>query len=408
MGNWIEKLTPSSALAKKMIMAVVLVGACFGAFCWGKKQSVVAQDNKNAPELGSPFSKDYNRRVVAFLHQNTQVTREELGEYLIARFGAERLEFLINRKIVEMECQKHNIFVTDAEVEQRFRQDLSSFGKIPLTEKDFVTNVLRRFNKTLYEWKEDVIRPKIMMEKLVKSQIRVTEQDVKEGFEARFGPKVECRMIVLQKGDIYVAQKVWENARKGRDQFLEEAKKQFITNLATEWGKVPPIHKHFGDKKIEETAFRLKENEISEPLSMPDGTQVILMCEKRLPADITVKYEKVWMDIHREVEELKVAQKIPETFAELRRNANPRLLLENAVTHTARVDTGVRGGLSAFDQQPSTITPRPQELPAPAPTKLLPPSGIAPAVLPNSPPPAPSNIVSPLTLPKFDSSPEKK
>ena len=93
---------------------------------------------------------------------------EELGEYLILRFGAERLEFMVNRKIVEMECAKHGIRCEDVEVEQRFRQDLSSFGKLPLTEKEFVQNVLKRFGKTLIEWKEDVIRPKILMEKLVR------------------------------------------------------------------------------------------------------------------------------------------------------------------------------------------------------------------------------------------------
>ena len=54
---------------------------------------------------------------------------------------------MINRKIVEMECRKYNIFATNQEVEQRFRQDLKSFNT-PLTEQEFVNSILRRFGKT--------------------------------------------------------------------------------------------------------------------------------------------------------------------------------------------------------------------------------------------------------------------
>ena len=38
---------------------------------------------------------------MATIYGNIPITREELGEFLISRFGADRLEFLVNRKIVE-------------------------------------------------------------------------------------------------------------------------------------------------------------------------------------------------------------------------------------------------------------------------------------------------------------------
>lgn len=407
MGNLIERLTPKTPMGQRMLMLAVVIGVGVGAFFWGRRQHAIAGGKADTLLADVAKARGSNGgRVVAYLYGDMPVSREELGEYLIARFGAERLEFLVNRKIVEIECAKHKIFASDAEVEERFQQDLRSFGKVALTPKDFETQVLRRFNKTLFEWKEDVIRPKIMMEKLVKEQVKVTEQDVKDGFEARFGPKVQCRMIVLQQDSIMV-QKVWEDVRKSRDEFLKAAAKQFVPHLAQAVGEVPPIHKHFGDKKIEDVAFRLRESEISEPLKLQDGTYVIMLCEKHLPANIGVKFESVWMQIHKEVQDLKVAQKMPEVFAKLQKQADPRLLLDNAIVHVTRLEQPTGATLSAIENSLSTKPlPPPENVPAPKVTPVT-----APGVNSNVPntPPQPLNVLPDFSkLPKIGPPPEQK
>ena len=269
-------------------------------------------------------------RIVAYYH-NQPVFREELGEYLIQRFGAERIAFLVNRKIVEAECRKYNIVVTDDEVKFRYNEELLTYGggKIALTEADFVNNFLRRFNKTLFEWKEDVIRPKLMMEKLVRANLKITDADVRDGFEARYGPKVECRMLVL-KDDHRVVDQVWTKIHNSPALFIAEAKSQFIPNLAKTDGLVPPIHKHFGDKLLEDAAFRLKEGEISSPIQMKgDGSWVILMCVRHLPENKSVRLEQVYQQVHKEMEELRVAQKLPDVFKQIHDAAAPQILLKN-------------------------------------------------------------------------------
>src|SRR5438874_2664672 len=45
-----------------------------------------------------------DKRVVAYLYGNVPVTREELGDFLIARGGHEKLELLLNKKIIEIEA----------------------------------------------------------------------------------------------------------------------------------------------------------------------------------------------------------------------------------------------------------------------------------------------------------------
>src|SRR5437762_7939495 len=57
---------------------------------------------KNTPSSSAALpeaASDYNRRVVARIYGSEEITREDLGEYLIARMGAEKLELLVNKRI---------------------------------------------------------------------------------------------------------------------------------------------------------------------------------------------------------------------------------------------------------------------------------------------------------------------
>src|SRR5262249_54083795 len=51
-------------------------------------------------ERGEPGPTPLPNQVVAYINGTIGVTREELGEYLIERYGAEKLEFLVNRRII--------------------------------------------------------------------------------------------------------------------------------------------------------------------------------------------------------------------------------------------------------------------------------------------------------------------
>jgi hypothetical protein len=311
-----------------------MVGATVAAFCWGRLGSSSRVDAQQvqprATTMGQTIQpqSDYSRRVVAYIYDNTPVSREDLGEYLIARFGQERVDFLVNRRIVEMACQAKGIFVTDAEVEAQLKAELKDLGNLPV--QDFVKQVLKPFNKSLYEWKEDVIRPKLLLAKLCRPMIEVTPQDLADAFEARYGPKVQCRMIAFAKEDRQKAE-IWAKINQSEAEFASYATKQYIQSLAASGGSIPPIHKHFGDAKIETAAFNLKPGQLTPLMEMPDGTFIVLKCDKHLPRDMTKTFDAVRLDLHKEMTEVKLAKKIPEYFAELRKQAHPRVLIANQV-----------------------------------------------------------------------------
>lgn len=337
---WQLARTHSSRLTRAhlgMALGVIVVGGT--AFALGRTVGLGATSAQppstgvKAPQsipgdlVPAGYDPEYQARVVAYIYGNIPIYRYELAEYLIARFGAPRLEFLVNRKIIERVCQAKSIYVTDEEVEAQFRQDLLSFGP-HMNAQLFQDQVLKRYNKTLFEWKEDVIRPKLALTKLVSSEVIVTDSDIMKRFEILYGPKVKCRMIVFN--DTPSALKAWEQIRSSRsveEAFLQAAKQQAIPELAALGGEVPPIHKHFGDPRIEKEAFRLKPGEMSQAFGMPDNKSIILLCERHIPADTTKVFEKERTVLLPEVRNTMIAEKVQERVVQLRREAAPRMLL---------------------------------------------------------------------------------
>src|SRR5262249_58828595 len=99
------------------------------AYCWGRygtPPKVRAEPTParaaSAPEAcGLPS--DYSRRPVAYIHGSVAITREELGEYLIARFGKDRLKNLINKRIIEHAARQKGVEVAAAEVQAALKAD---------------------------------------------------------------------------------------------------------------------------------------------------------------------------------------------------------------------------------------------------------------------------------------------
>src|SRR5262245_8762754 len=71
----------------------------------------VAPGGAPPPAAPAPLPEP-DRRIVGYIYGNVPVTREELGDFLIARGGHEKLELLVNKKIIEIEAAKRGITVT--------------------------------------------------------------------------------------------------------------------------------------------------------------------------------------------------------------------------------------------------------------------------------------------------------
>ncbi|HEY1375993.1 MAG TPA: peptidylprolyl isomerase [Gemmataceae bacterium] len=284
-----------------------------------------AQTPAGDPHAGTPPS-DYSQRVVAYIYGSIPITREDLGEYLIARHGLDSVELLVNKKIIEHACQKRGIDVTNAEVEAAILADCDT---IKVKQAQFVQNVLKQYGKTLYEWKEDVIKPRLLLTKLVKEQIKVEDEDLRKAFDAAYGEKRDCRIIIWPRGETHIAQREYGDIRT-EEGFDRKARTQANSALASTGGQIRPIARNSGvHPEVERAAFTLQPGEISAQIDTPEGV-VVLKMVKVVPPDATKKFEQERDALYKDVFDKKVAAEIPALFKALKAEAKPVFILKRA------------------------------------------------------------------------------
>jgi hypothetical protein len=362
-------LIPGGRALRRAALVVGFAGVIALAFVSGRRGWLGGQAHANPP--GDPFtpdlpvapvaSSDYSRRVVAYIYNNLPITREDLGEYLIARLGAERVEYLVNHRIIQHACQLHGVTVTDAEIEAQLREDVKAMN---ISVSDFENKVLKRFSKTLFEYREDVLRPKLALAKFCRARVTVTPEDLKMAFEAKYGDQVKCRMIVFNENQYKESLSAFEKVRNDDKAFDEAARAQFIPALAASKGEVPPIHRHFGDDRLEKEAFSLKPGEVSAVIQLKDRTYVILKCVEHIPANTTVRMQDVQMELHKLIFDKKLAEQIPVVFQELRKEANPVVFLRRQLTEEDMIRQMPR--LMGAPATPPATSSRPEAPAAPA------------------------------------------
>src|SRR5262249_24099862 len=240
--------------------------------------------------------------------------REDLGEYLIRRYGAANLELLVNKRIIDNACRAANVVVTDEEVEAAFMVDVAKHEQADKSHKKtwtdafealvkpettprarFIREVLAPNKTSVYQYKEDIVRPRLQLARLCGDRVKVTEEDVKAAFEAHYGPKVECRMILWPNSeeDSKIVLQEYAKLRDDPKAFDAKAAAQASPTLAKNGGLLDhPIGRHTtGNDALENEAFRLREGEVSSVIGTPEGL-VVLKCVKHLAAQ-PVKLEEV-------------------------------------------------------------------------------------------------------------------
>jgi hypothetical protein len=338
------------------------------AFYWGRG-AAPSQARAAAPASPAPTppaaapapppagSSDYATQPVAYIYGSLPITRADLGEYLIARYGADRLELLINHRIIEHACQEKGIEVTAAEVDAALADDLKGLS---VNKLDFVKKILKHYNKTLYEWKEDVIKPRLMLNKLCRERITVTDDDLRQCFEAHFGEKVRCRIIMWPHAEKKIAMEMYAKVRDNPAEFDRAAKYQASPTLAAADGNIkdPVGHHSLGNDDVEKAVFALQPGEITALQETPEGI-VVFKCVERIPPEQGRTLAAEQPKLEQEILEKKTQLAIGRVFEELRKAADPHRLLTGYQTQ-AEVEREVEKELQLREkaQQQPGVTPQ--------------------------------------------------
>jgi PPIC-type PPIASE domain len=264
------------------------------------------------------------KQPVAFIF-DMPITREQLADYLIAQYGADKIELLVNKLIIERACRDKGITVTDAELDAAVKEDMKAMACSGRDE--FERQIKNTYHHSLQEWREDVIKTRLCMSKLARLKVSVSEEDIRNAFEGAFGEKAMCDIIFWPKGQEEAAKAAYTIIRDHPEEFDRFARQQLNSSLAARLGRIEPFGRHTtGEETFEEEVFALKPGGMS-LVETKEGTAII-KCYGRFRPEKDVKLEDVRAKLTDQVLAKKTQQEIPKLFEELRKQAQPRLLLK--------------------------------------------------------------------------------
>lgn len=253
---------------------------------------------------------------VAATVYDDQITIRELAEQCVARHGREVLEGTINRALIDLECKRAGITVTEDDINREIELVAEKNVKLTSDGKPDVRAWLALMAKqgvTPDVYRHDAVWPTVAMKKLVAKNVEVTEEDLQKGFDANYGERVRCLAIVLN--DLRRAEQVFEMARKhNTPEYFGKLAAQYSVEPGSQalQGEVPPIRRHGGQPVLEEEAFKLRTGELSGVIQAGDKF-IILRCEGRTKP-VTTDFAAVRDEIYRDIHEKKLQVAMGERF----------------------------------------------------------------------------------------------
>ncbi|MFL5340092.1 MAG: sigma-70 family RNA polymerase sigma factor [Gemmataceae bacterium] len=289
------------------------------------KRSRPMPEPPRAVDEAKPPPKNPGAPVVAMIH-GQPISRDEFADFLIRRFGAQHLELFVNQRIVERACAEKGVTVTDADIDATLAADLKLLN---IDRATFETTMLKKYGKSMFEWREDVLRPRLLLAKLVGPSIHIDDSDLRREFENRYGNKVDCRMIVWPASEERAAWRTFEAVHNDAAAFDRAARAQSTTTLAASGGQIPPIARYADDadaQRLADAAYALEPGEVSQPIR--SGAQVVVLKRVGLVPGGVGTYESAKPELLQIVSKKKIEAEIPKLFAKLRDEAKPQLLLK--------------------------------------------------------------------------------
>jgi parvulin-like peptidyl-prolyl isomerase len=261
---------------------------------------------------------------VAATINGTPISLRDLAEECIERHGEEVLLGTINRKLLEQAAKKAKVTVTEADLDAEIARAAASTLKLKADGSPNVEAWLKMVTEqqhiSVEVYRHDSVWPSVALKKLVGTDVQVTEEDLRRGFEANYGPRVRCRAIVVNNPRM--AQRVWELARRdlSPETFGRLAAQYSIEpgSRANE-GEVPPIKKWGGQPVLEREAFTLKPGELSS-IIQADDKFVILLCEG-FTEPIGVDFASVRDVLIEDIREKKLRLSMSNYFDDLKEKA---------------------------------------------------------------------------------------
>jgi parvulin-like peptidyl-prolyl isomerase len=273
---------------------------------------------------------------VAATVNGQKITMRELAEECADRHGRDVLDGTINRKLLDQALRRRSLKVTDTDLDTEIGRAALAMGQaLPDGKPDveaWIERVTKAENISRDVYVRDEVWPSAALKRIVGDGVKVTQEDLKRGYDANYGPQVQCRAIVLNNERR--AREVWEMARENptvknfgdlAEQYSIEAGSRSLR------GEVPPIQRNGGQPLLEQEAFSLKPGELSGVIQA-GSTYVILYCEG-YTKPIKTSFDEVKELLFRDIHEKKLRLAMGRAFDQMKEDAR----VDNFLTNNMKV-----------------------------------------------------------------------
>jgi len=246
------------------------------------------------------------------------ITSDQLADESVRRYGVDMIDNMINRHLILQACVAAGIEVTNQDVSAEIHRIATKFS---LPTDQYLQLLQDERDISPDQYAREVIWPMLALRRLVHDQVQVTDEEFNRAFVARYGEAIKCRMIMVS--DRQLAESLRQRAAANPEQFGALAKQYSQDEAsASVRGLIPPIRRYTGDSNLEQAAFALAEDAVSEVLPLGDQW-IILQVVRRLPATSpnAQAMPAIRTQISDTIRDEKVRDAATELFAKLQQEA---------------------------------------------------------------------------------------
>ena len=286
-----------------------------------------------------------------------KITRRELADECVAQNGEKVLDALINRRLIEQEVRAKRVSITASEIDGEIERVAQTMAHVD--RETWLKTLAKERGISPSQYARDMIYPSLALRKLAVPGVVVTEKDIKEGFEAAYGDRVRCRMIMVNNQT--AAKQVWEAIKAKPGDFEKLAKEKSIDQATRAMGGLipDPITRHAEPRQVsdkifeqlvdgeptDDAAHKPKNGSFSGPIQVAQDAWVIVMREEWLPGKkVELKDPTVRAVLTEQIKEGKINEKMDEIF----RGMKDRAAIENRLTGQVNIagenGAGLRDG----------------------------------------------------------------
>lgn len=236
---------------------------------------------------------------------NQNITKDDLYNRLVEYYGKQTLESMITETIIDMELEKANVTVTDAELQEEMNNVIESYGGL-----DYVLMQLEASGMTIEDLEKDVLSYLKTM-KLLEPRLVATEEEIAQFFESNksyFEQPEQVQASHILVDDEETAIEVKQKLDEGAD-FTQLAAQYSKDSSATYGGQLGYFGRGEMVKEFEDAAFSMEVGEISDPVKTSFGYHIIKVTDKKEAKAANLE------DARAEIEEIIKNQKVSSEYS---------------------------------------------------------------------------------------------